>query len=272
MLGGGGRAVVTGASSGIGRELARDLAARGHALLLVARRADRLEEVAAELRDRHGVAVKVWPCDLADRDQRAALVKELRSRAVCVLCANAGFASFGLLADADADREAAVLTVNVTALHELTLAVLPDMVARDDGAILMTGSTAGMQPLPTVATYAATKAFVNTFAQALSLELHRTNVTCTLLVPGPVRTEFFQVAGVGRMQSVTPWLSWQDPQRVATDALNAMERGRSVVTPGPWHKVQALAGQYMPRRLLLLILRLASPAVVRLSESKTHEP
>ena len=257
--------MVTGASSGIGRALASGLAGRGHALMLVARRERRLEELAAELRERHGVAVEVWPCDLADSEQRARLGSELRSRRVSVLCSNAGFASFGPLAAADAAREAALVSVNVTALHELTLAVLPGMIERDHGAIVITGSIAGEQPIPSAATYSATKAFANTFGQALSVELLGTNVSCTVLSPGPVRTDFFAVAGVSGMESVSRWMGWQDPESIANHTLDAMERGRRLVTPGTISKVQALAGRLAPRALLLRVLGASAPRIVRRS-------
>jgi uncharacterized protein len=260
-----GRAVVTGASSGIGHAMARGLAARGHALLLVARRAERLEQLATQLRAQHGVDVEVWPCDLADGQQRARLGDELRSRHVSVFCNNAGFTSCGALSEADPAREADEVAVNVTAVHDLTLAVLPGMLARDEGAILVTGSAAGEQPVPSAATYAATKAFVNTFSQALSVELRGTNVTCTLLAPGPVRTEFFDVGGVGRMEAITRCFSWQTPERVAEDALRAMERGRRVVSPGPMAKLQAFTGRHMPRALLFPLLRAVFLPVLRFS-------
>jgi short-subunit dehydrogenase len=260
-----GHAVVTGASSGIGHAMARGLAARGHALLLVARRADRLEQLATQLRAQHGVAVEVLPCDLADGRQRARLGDELRSRHVSVFCNNAGFTSCGALSEADPAREADEVAVNVTAVHELTLAVLPGMLARDEGAILVTGSAAGEQPVPSAATYSATKAFANTFAQALSVELRGTNVTCTLLAPGPVRTEFFDVGGVGRMEAITRFFSWQSPERVAEDALRGMERGRRVVIPGPVAKLQAICGRHMPRALLFPLLRAVFLPVLRFS-------
>jgi hypothetical protein len=257
--------VVTGASSGIGRELARGLAERGHDLLLVARRAERLDEFASELRSRYGVEVETRPCDLADGEQLARLSGELRSRRVSILCNNAGFTTCGLVSETDAVRQAQTVAVNVTAVHQLTLAVLPGMVERDQGAILVTGSAAGEQPVPSAATYAATKAFANSFAQALSVELHGTQVTCTLLAPGPVRTEFFDVGGVGRMESITQCFSWQSPERVAADGLLAMERGRRVVIPGPVAKLQALGGRYIPRSLLFPLLRLIFLPIVRFS-------
>ncbi len=176
---------------------------------------------------------------------------------------SAGVAALGPLARANPARQAEELAVNVIAVHELTLAVLPDMVDRDEGAILVTGSTAGLQPVPFAATYSATKAFANTFAEALGVELQGTNVTCTVLAPGPVRTEFCKVAGVPRLESISWWLSWQDPDRVARDALDAMDRGRRIVTPGPMAKLQAFAGRQAPRALLLPVLRVAMPIALR---------
>jgi len=265
-----GLAVVTGASSGIGRALARGLAARGHPLLLVARRWQRLEALAVELRARHRVDVEVWPCDLADGEQVARLGEELRSRHVAVFCNNAGFTTCGAVSEADPAREAEAVAVNVTAVHGLALAALPGMLQRGRGAILVTGSAAGEQPVPSAATYAATKAFVNAFAQALSVELRGTNVTCTLLAPGPVRTEFFAVGGVGRMEALTRWFSWQAPERVAEDALRAMERGRRIVIPGPAAKLQAFAGRHTPRALLFPLLRAVFLPIVRFSGARSH--
>jgi short-subunit dehydrogenase len=260
-----GCAVVTGASSGIGLELTRGLAARGHPLMLVARRWERLEEIAAQMRSEFGVEAEVWRCDLSDAEQLAALAGELRSRDVAVLCDNAGFTTCGPVSQADVEREMGAVAVNVTAVHTLALAVLPGMLERDAGSILVTGSAAGVQPVPSAATYAATKAFVNTFAEALSVELKGTNVSCTLLAPGPVRTEFFDVGGVGGMEKVTGFFAWQSPERVAEDALVAMERGRRVVIPGPVAKLQALSGRLMPRWLLFPLLRAVFLPIVRYS-------
>jgi uncharacterized protein len=249
-----GQAVVTGASSGIGAALASALAARGHSLMLVARRVQELEELATQLRHAHGVAVEVRPCNLADRAARAALCDELTWREVSVLCNNAGFATCRALADCDPAREVEALEVNVVAMQELTLAVLPGMLARRTGAILITGSNAGEQPVPSAATYSASKAFANTFAQALSIELQDSGVSCTLLAPGPVRTGFAQAGGIAHMERKR-WITWMNPERVAEDALLALAAGQRIVIPGAMAKAQALAGRYTPRRLLFPILR-----------------
>ena len=248
-------AVVTGASAGLGEQLARALAGRGYPLMLVARRRERLERLAAELGPAHGVEVEVRPCDLADRGERAELRAELAAREVAVLCANAGFPTCGALADNDPQLEADEVEVNVVAVHELTLAVLGPMLERRSGAILVTGSNAGEQPVPTAATYAATKAFANAFGQALHAELQGTGVTCTVLAPGPVRTEFARAGGIAGAERLK-WWTWQSPDRVVDDALKALERGRRMVIPGPVAKAQAFGGRYTPRGLLFPVLRL----------------
>jgi short-subunit dehydrogenase len=250
----GARAVVTGASSGIGKSLAGRLAARGHSLLLVARRTELLERLAEELRERHCVEVEVRRCNLADHAERGRLRDELAGRQVSVLCANAGFTTCGALRDADPARESDELQVNAVAVHELTLAVLPGMLARGAGAILVTGSNAGAQPLPTAATYAATKAFANALAEALHVELRGTGVSCTLLAPGPVLTEFAGVGGVGHIERKR-WIAWANVDRVAEEALVGLERGRRVVTPGAMAKWQAALGRHTPRAVLFPLLR-----------------
>ncbi len=253
--------VVTGASSGVGAELAKGLAARGHALVLVARRKDRLEELAREIRSRRGTPVDARQCDLADREQRADLTSELANSNVAVLCNNAGFPTCGPLLDSDPAREAAEVEVNVVAMHELTLAVLPGMVARRSGAILITGSNAGEQPVPTAATYAASKAFANAFAESLHEELLGTGVSCTLLEPGPIRTEFATIGGI-RAGENHIWMGWKSPTSVAEAAIKAMERGRRTVIPGPLAKFQAYGGRYLPRALLMpIITRKILPAL-----------
>ena len=179
--------VVTGASSGLGAELSRQLAALGHDLVVVARRQDRLEALAEELRRQHGVTVLVTPADLSKAAPRKRLVEALRAseKTVVGLCNNAGFGTFGRVLELDPRREAEMVALNVTAVHELTLAFVPAMVQRRAGAILNVASLAAFQPLPDMATYAATKAFVQSFSEALHAELAGTGVSCTTLCPGP---------------------------------------------------------------------------------------
>jgi short-subunit dehydrogenase len=249
-----GWAVVTGASSGIGAALATELAARGHRLLLVARRKDRLEALADDLRRRHRVEVAVHECDLSDRAERAALCRELSVLEIDVLANNAGFTTCGPLAEGNALREAQEVEVNVVAVHDITLATLPGMLARRSGRILITGSTAGMQPVPTAATYAATKSFVNTFAQSLHGELRGTGVSCTLLAPGPVRSEFMAVGGAEELEE-RRWFGWQTPETVARAGLRGARWGRRIAVPGAMAKIQGLTGRHLPHDLTFLVLR-----------------
>jgi uncharacterized protein len=244
--------VVTGASSGIGTELARELSRRGHHLTLVARRRDRLEELAKELGE-----CDVLPADLSDPDGRTELLGRLRQsgRVIGALCNNAGFGTFGSFAELDQEREAEEVRVNVVALHELTGAVLPGMVDRGAGAVLNVGSIAGSQPLPGNATYAATKAFVNSFSEALHAELKGTGVSVTLLTPGPVRTEFAEVSGSSDIESRAPGFTWVDADDVARQAVDGMTAGRRVVTPGLAVKVASTSGRLAPRSLVLPVMR-----------------
>ncbi len=249
------RAVITGASSGIGEELARQLAARGHSLILVARRGEQLMLLAQELMQEHGVQVEIRPCDLVDREARAALREELAGRNISILCNNAGFATYGKLQDLDPKREREELEVNSVAVLDLTLGVLPGMLQRKSGAILIVGSTSGHQPTPANATYAASKAFANTFAESLHSELHGSGVSCTLLAPGPTRTGFTAAAGISKIDGIGGNAMWVSAERVAREAIGGMDRNRRIVVPGFVAQAQTLGGRYTPRALLLPILK-----------------
>src|SRR6185437_6928650 len=155
------RAVVTGASQNIGAALATELAARGHSLIITARREDLLTALADTLSEKYGVTVEVRPADLADPADRAKLIDELATRDISILCANAGTATFGPVSTLDPEVERAQVQLNAVAVHDMVLAVLPGMLVRKAGGILISGSAAGNSPIPYNATYAATKAFAN---------------------------------------------------------------------------------------------------------------
>ncbi|MBV7704635.1 SDR family oxidoreductase [Nocardia nova] len=239
------RAVVTGASSGIGTALAEELAKRGYSVILVARRGDLLAELAQRLTDTYGVTAEVRAVDLSDREQRAPLVAELAGREIAILCNNAGVATFGAVADLDADVERSVMELNAVAVHDLTLAVLPGMLACG-GGILITGSAAGNMAIPNNATYAATKAFTNTFSESLRGELTGSGVHVTLLAPGPVRTDNPDQEEVG---SKIPDFIWVSAAYTAKISIDALARNKMRVVPGLISKGMSVAGQYAPRAL-----------------------
>jgi short-subunit dehydrogenase len=249
--------LVTGASSGIGEEIARQLAAKGHHLILVARRVERLETLADELGRLHGIRADVLPADLGDPAARDRLVTEAEALGVALsgLVNNAGLGGSGFFAKSDQEHEREMVRVNVDALHHLTGAFLPGMVGRGEGAVLNVASLAANQPLPLFATYAATKAFVLSFSEALHGELSGTGVSVTALCPGPVPTEFGDIAGMGNVEETLPGIVTLPTEQVAREAIDGMERGRRTVTPGLVMKGAALAGRFTPRALLLPIAR-----------------
>lgn len=248
------RAVVTGASQNIGKALATELAARGHALIITARRGDVLEELAAQLFDRYRVVVEVRPADLADPAARAALCEELAGRNISILCANAGTGTFGPVVELDPAVERAQVQLNVVAVHDLTLAVLPGMVERGAGGILISGSAAGNSPIPNNATYAATKAFVNTFSESLRGELLHSGVHVTLLAPGPVRAEAPDPADASLVDKLIPDFLWISTEHTAKVSLDALGRNKMRVVPGITSKAMSVASQYAPRAVVTPIV------------------
>ncbi|MFC4376913.1 mycolate reductase [Nocardia halotolerans] len=241
------RAVVTGASSGIGTALAAELAGRGYSLILVARRGDILTELAQRLTLAHGITAEVRAVDLADRAQRASLVEELAVRDIAVLCNNAGIATFGPVAELDFAYERAQMELNATAVHDLTLAVLPGMLERKAGGILISGSAAGNMPIPNNATYAASKAFANTFSESLRGELKGTGVHVTLLAPGPVRTETPAPEDQSIVDKMVPDFLWVSSEYTAKVSIDALARNKMRIVPGLISKGMSVAGNYGPR-------------------------
>ncbi|MCH5644169.1 MULTISPECIES: mycolate reductase [unclassified Gordonia (in: high G+C Gram-positive bacteria)] len=248
------RAVVTGASSGIGMELARALAARGHSLILVARRGDILEDLAGELQDRHGVVAEVRAVDLSEPPAVEVLVAEFADREISILCNNAGIATFGAVSELDPAYERAQVLLNVNAVHDLTLAVLPQMVQRGSGGILMVGSAAGNMPIPNNATYAATKAFVNTFSESVRGEVAGQGVHVTLLAPGPVRTETPSADDASIVDRMVPDFLWHSSTKVAEMSLDALAHNKMRVVPGTLSKAMSVAGGYSPRAIVAPIV------------------
>jgi uncharacterized protein len=248
------RAVVTGASQNIGEALATELAARGHNLILTARREDVLTNLATSLTDKYRVTVEIRPADLTDPVERTKLCDELATRTVSILCANAGTSTFGQVATLDPEAEKAVVQLNAVAVHDLTLAVLPGMIERKAGGILISGSAAGNSPIPYNATYSATKAFVNTFSESLRGELRSSGVHVTLLAPGPVRTELADAAQASIVDKLVPGFLWISTEHTARVSLDALARNKMRVVPGLTSKAMSVASQYAPRAIVAPIV------------------
>jgi len=241
-------ALVTGASSGIGEAIARELAARGHGLTLVARREQRLRALADELVSLHGVRAEVIAADLSSASAREEVADLVRSLGVEVevLVNNAGFGGTG-----DRERLLAMVELNCVALLDLQARYLPRMVERGRGAVINMASTAAFQPLPGTATYAATKAFVLSLSEAMHEELKGTGVTLTAVCPGPVKTEFMGAAGLDQAEEQVPGLFWMSAEDVAKAAVDAAEKGKRAVVPGLLNRAGAITGQHTPRTLAL---------------------
>jgi uncharacterized protein len=255
--------VVTGATSGIGEAIARELAGRGYALTLVARRRERLEELRAELAD---AEVSVFAGDLASDRTRERLVSDLREGpAVIGLCNSAGVAAFGPLLGQGVEETNAVVRLNALALFDLTNRLVRDMAERGEGAVLNLGSIVAFAPQPQNATYGATKAFVASFSEALHAELGGSGVSVTVINPGPTRTEIWDRSGAEGASGAGPDVLWQDADEVARAAVDAMVAGRRSVVPGMTNKLASLAWHLTPRTALLPVMRVAqSPALRRL--------
>ncbi|MGH9183922.1 MAG: SDR family NAD(P)-dependent oxidoreductase [Acidimicrobiales bacterium] len=244
---------MTGASSGIGEAFARRLAASGTDLVLVARRVDRLQALAGELGPEHGVEVEVVGADLTDAVALTTVERRLADAdsPVDLLVNNAGFGTAGPFATLPMEGEEREIVLNVVAVVRLTRAALPPMLERGGGAIVNVSSTAGFQPLPQLATYAASKAFVTSFTQAVAEEVRGRGVAVQALCPGLTRTEFHQVAGigVGRAGGGGRGPLWQGPDRVAARSLSALGGSKVVCIPGRLDAAAVAVASLVPRRV-----------------------
>ena len=246
-------AVVTGASSGLGVGFAERLADEGTNVLLVARRRDLLEDVAEAIRARGRVRAEVWPADLTDRAERARLVARMAELDVSHLVNNAGFGTMGEFKDAAPERVIDEMELNMVALTELTRGVLPHMVERGAGAIINVASTAAFQPIPTMAVYAASKAYVMRFTIAIWEELYSTGVRAIVICPGPTDTEFFANAGddgvMRRRRTIT---------QVVDTTFAGLRAHRPMVVDGPTNAAMALATRLVPMHLQARFARLVA--------------
>ncbi|PYJ48378.1 MAG: hypothetical protein DME87_13215 [Verrucomicrobia bacterium] len=251
-------ALITGASSGIGREFARQLAGRARSLILVARREQRLNELRDELTQHHpNLRVHIRETDLAKLPQIEELKAWLEREKIDVdlLVNNAGLGDSGPFATSDPTRNEQMTVVNTIALTSLTRRLLPQMIARKRGGILNVSSSAGFLPIPKFAVYAATKAYVTSFSEALRAELRGTGVSVCVLCPGPVRTEFQEVANrPGEQPDSGPEFVHVPVDQVVRDALAALEADRPLVIPGLAMKL----GMFLVRLTPMPILRVVS--------------
>ncbi|MDX2079342.1 MAG: SDR family oxidoreductase [Terrimicrobiaceae bacterium] len=256
-------AFITGASSGLGAEFARQLAPYARTLVLVARRNDRLEELAGVLREVHpDLDVRTYVADLGVEDQRTALVKWLDDGNIAIdfLINNAGLGDHGDFAGSDWARVKAMLDVNIAALTHLTHLLVPSMIRGGRAAVLNVSSVASFFPLPNMAVYSATKAYVTSFSEAIAIELRPRGITVTALCPGPVPTEFFQVATrAGEEGSAAHFETMPafvvSPQEVVEAGLRAVARDRARVIPGPLLAASVAVALVLPFFLVRQILR-----------------
>ena len=250
-------ALITGASAGIGRECAHQLANRARTLVLVARREERLNDLRDELLNRNArLKVHVRDVDLSEKPQIDELIRSLDQNKIEIdfLINNAGLGDYGPFATSDSKRNEEMLRVNIVALTMLTRALLPQMISKKRGAILNVSSSAGFLPIPEFNVYAATKAYVNSFTESLRTELRGTRITVTALCPGPVHTEFRDVAArIGNQPTSGPELTYVSVEQVVRDALAGIESDKSIVIPGFVMKL----GMFLVRITPMPILRLA---------------
>src|SRR5205814_1227259 len=248
-------AVITGASAGIGREFARLLALRAQRIVLVARRGDRLEELRRELLARNpALQVNIHVADLSVLEQVMELGRGVsKDTPVDFLINNAGLGDYGLVATADARRLNEMIQVNVLAITALSRALLPQMIAQQRGAILNVSSSAGFLPIPGFAVYAATKAYVTSFSEALRAEVRGRGISVCALCPGPVHTEFMAVAARGESRSENaPEFVHVPVEKVVRAGLRGIERGKPLVIPGSFMKIGMALARLSPTVLMRL--------------------
>ena len=258
-------ALVTGSSSGIGADIARELARRGHGVTLVARREDRLKALADELAEAHQVRAEVIAADLTDAGSRGELPGRLDELGLTVdiLVNNAGFTTMGPVHRATREGELAMVRTNVEAVVDLCTLFVPGMVTRHRGAVLNTASTAAFQPLPGQAGYGASKAFVLSYGRALGAELRGKGITVTTLCPGPVETGFAEAAGMTDEEAAEalPKFMWVAAADVAKAAVDGLATGRPVVIPGVANRTAAALAHLAPKALILPLMVQRHPSL-----------
>jgi len=246
-------ALVTGASSGLGVDFARSLAAAKYDLIITARRLDRLEQLKTELENKHHNSVTVCSADLSDEAGVRTILRVVQQhhQPVHFLINNAGYGYACQFLDKGAEDWQKLIQVNVNSLVHLTRALLPPMIDQKQGRILNVASIAGFQAVPWFAIYAAAKAFVVSFSEALAIEVKDHNIKVSCLCPGPTKTEFAQISGSDKRK--TPDFIWQTSPGVVTEGMNALEAGKVVCIPGLFNKIQVHIQRFFPRKLITRI-------------------
>lgn len=248
-------ALITGASAGIGLELAHCFARHGHPLVLIARSQEKLARLAAELKQKYGTETLVLPKDLSRPGSAAQVFGELQSRGVRIdiLVNNAGVGMYGFFHDGEPAQQADMMQLNMNTLTELTRFFLPSMLKNKSGKIMNVASTAAFQPGPFMAVYYATKAYVLSFSEALANELQGTRVSVTALCPGPTESEFQQTSGMMHLRLFE--LTMMKAAPVAEAGYKGLMAGKSLVLPGLMNKITPLGARLFPRKMLVSLVR-----------------
>ncbi|TDI89970.1 MAG: SDR family oxidoreductase [Candidatus Dadabacteria bacterium] len=247
--------LITGASSGIGMGLAKLFAADGSDLVLVARREDRLNELAEKLKSEHGIEVHVLPKDLSKKTSPKEIFNHLKKEKIeiDVLVNNAGFGSRGMVSELDTDLQVDMVQVNAAALTHLTSLFLPGIIERGQGGILNVGSLAGFQPGPNLAVYFATKAYVLSFTEALAEEISNPNIKISCFAPGPVKTEFGEKSDLE--DSLLFKLSLMDLEPAVKAGYEGFRKGKTIVIPGLKQQIVPFLNRFTPRLIVRKIAK-----------------
>ena len=251
-----GTVLITGASGGIGYELAKQFAKNKFNLVIIARSKEKLEELKIELQEKYQVEVKVIVKDLAKKGAAGEVFEEIKTENINIdiLVNNAGFGAYGFFKDIAWNRMEEMIQLNIIALAELTHLFLPEMVKRNSGKILNVASTAGFQPGPLMAVYYASKAFVLSFSEAVANELNNTNITVTALCPGPTESGFQKAASIEKVRLVRTGIV-PTSEKVAAYGYDALMKGKKVAIEGGVNKMLVFSLRFAPRNLITSIVR-----------------